>query len=107
MTKSEVLCWSGELPGEAGQDMARAGRNVEGSWEPGFLVYGVPVGTDKYVEDMLMTKVDEIEKLAIKVCDVLAGEVQTLWTLLRMSIMQQFDYWLQLVHPSQVKKSAG
>ena len=48
-----------------------------------------------------------IEKLAIKVCDVLAGEVQTLWTLLRMSIMQQFDYWLQLVHPSQVKKSAG
>ena len=107
MTKSEVLCWSGELPGEAGQDMARAGRNVEGSWEPGFLVYGVPVGTDKYVEDMLMTKVDEIEKLAIKVCDVLAGEVQTLWTLLRMSIMQQFDYWLQLVHPSQVKKSAA
>ena len=28
---------------------------------------------------------------------MLVGEVQTLWTVFRLSIMQQFDYWLQLV----------
>ena len=53
MSKCEVLCWSGELPREAGQNMARAERELNGIWEPGFLVYGVPVGTDKYVEAML------------------------------------------------------
>ena len=106
MSKCEVLCWSGELPPEAGQDMARAGRVVNGRWEPGFLVYGVPVGTDMYVEDMLNTKMDEIQSIAKRACEVLAGEVQTLWTVFRLSIMQQFDYWLQLVHPTQVRKAA-
>ena len=106
MTKCEVLCWSEELPIEAGQDMALAGKNVNGRWETGFLVYGVPVGTDKYVEDMLNTKIDEIENIAKRACEVLAGEVQTLWTVFRLSIMQQFDYWLQLVHPTQVRKAA-
>ena len=38
MSKCEVLCWSGELPREAGQNMARAGRELNGRWEPGFLV---------------------------------------------------------------------
>ena len=69
-------------------------------------MYGIPVGTDNYVESMLDTKIDEIESIAIKACEVLAGEVQTLWTLFRLSIMQQFDYWLQLVHPSQIRKAA-
>ena len=59
-----------------------------------------------FYHDMLDTKIDEIEDIANKACEVLAGEVQTLWTVFRMSIMQQFDYWLQLVHPTQVKKSA-
>ena len=75
-------------------------------WESGFLVYVVPVGTDQYVEDMLNSKIDEIESIAVRACEVLAGEVQTLWTVFRLSIMQRFDYWLQLVHPSQVKKAA-
>ena len=50
-------------------------------------MYGIPVGTDNYVESMLDTKIDEIESIAIKACEVLAGEVQTLWTLFRLSIM--------------------
>ena len=45
-------------------------------------------------------------KALLKACEVLAGEVQTLWTVFRLSIMQQFDYWLQLVHPTQVRKAA-
>ena len=69
-------------------------------------MYGVPVGTDVYVEDMMNIKIDEIESIAKRACDVLAGEVQTLWTVFRLSIMQQFDYWLQLVHPTQVRQAA-
>ena len=44
--------------------------------------------------------------VAKKACDVLEGEAQTLWTILRLSIMQQFDYWLQLVHPTQIERAA-
>ena len=44
MSKCEVLSWTGELPAEAGAEMANAGLEVEGRWEPGFIVYGVPVG---------------------------------------------------------------
>ena len=107
MKKCEVLAWSGQIPEEAGTGITNAGLEVDGSWEPGFLVYGVPVGTDKYVEKMLDQKVDEIEKIAKQVCKVLDGEVQTIWTIFRMSIMQQFDYWLQLVHPTQIEKAAS
>ena len=107
MRKCEVLAWSGELPSDADPDMARAGMLVDSVWEPGFLVYGMPVGTDIYVEKMLEKKVDEIEKTARMVCEVMEGEEQTIWTILRMSIMQQFNYWLQLVHPTQIEKAAG
>ena len=86
--------------------MARVGKLVKGRWETGFLVYSVPVGTDQYVEYMLNTKVNKIEELGNKACKVPEGEVQALWTILRMSIMQQFDYWLHLVHPIQLAKSA-
>ena len=37
---------------------------------------------------------------------VLAGERQALWSVLKWSISQQFDYWLQLCYPSQVKEAA-
>ena len=92
MTKCEVLCWSGEIPEEAGAGITRAGKDINRTWEPVFLMYGIPVGTDNYVESMLDTKIDEIESIAIKACEVLAGEVQTLWTLFRLSTIQQFDY---------------
>ena len=60
---------------------------MNGMWEPRFLVYGVPVGTDQYVEDMLNSRIDDIKSIAARACDVLAGEVQTQWTVFRLSIM--------------------
>ena len=54
--------------------MKLAGVEVEGEWENGCLVYGVPVGTDRYVATMLDRKVDEIASKAARTCKVLEGE---------------------------------
>ena len=40
------------------------------------------------------------------VCEVLQGEHQSLWTVLRSSISQKLDYWLTLVYPSLVRTAA-
>ena len=42
--------------------LVSAGAKVNGQWEPGMLCYGVPIGTDKYVQYMLNLKVTEIEQ---------------------------------------------
>ena len=52
-SKTEVFSWSGVLPEQATPGLARAGVEVDGSFEPGFLCYGVPIGTEKYVQHML------------------------------------------------------
>ena len=48
----------------------------------------------------------DIAKVAIKSCDVLRQENQSLWTILRLSLSQQLDYWLQLCYPSNVQAAA-
>jgi hypothetical protein len=106
-SKCEVFTWSGRLPREAPRNMSRAGAGVGGRWESGLLVYGVPVGTDSYVSHMLDIKVNELASKAGKLCKVLEGESQSLWSCLRLSLQQQFDYWITLVHPSQVAGAAG
>ena len=98
--------WSGDLPREATEGITKAGAEIEERWEPGFLVYGVPVGCDNYVTHMMNLKVEDIASSAARACDVLEGEPQSLWTILRLSIQQQFDYWLTLVHPTQVSRAA-
>ena len=75
-------------------------------FEPGFLCYGVPVGTDKYVEHMLGLKLLDIAKSARNSVDVLEEERQSLWTILRLSMAQQLDYWLQLCYPSNIRAAA-
>jgi hypothetical protein len=71
------------------------------------LVYGIPVGSDRYVASMLDRKVEEVADSAAKSVQVLQGEPQALWTVLRLSIQQQFGYWLALVHPTQVAAAAA
>ena len=68
--------------------------------------YGVPVGTDNYVTHMLNEKVNELTYEVETICQVLEGERQALWTVLRSSISQKLDYWLTLVYPSLVKDAA-
>ena len=66
-------------------------------FERGFLCYGVPIGSDTYVKHILHQKAEEIAAGAERASEVLAGDRQALWSVLKWCISQQFDYWLQLV----------
>ena len=90
VSKSECFSWSGELPAAAPQDIRLAGEQVDGRWEPGWVVYGCPMGTDAYVSFMLDKKVEELAEGAERACEVLEGESQALWAVLRLSLQQQF-----------------
>ena len=79
---------------------------VNGVFEDGFIMYGVTIGTDTFVKKCLERRVDEILEDANRASVVLASERQCLWTVLRSSILTQFEYWLMLVHPSQVEVAA-
>ena len=105
-TKTEVFSWDGTLPVGTAPGLVRAGEEVSGQWEPGMICYGIPVGTDNYVQHKLEEKVSEIEKDVETVCEVLQEEHQALWTVLRSSISQKLDYWLTLVYPSQMRAAA-
>ena len=61
MTKSEVFTSTGVMPSEAPAGFVKAGETVEGVFQPGFLCYGVPIGTDAYVSAMLDLKIRELE----------------------------------------------
>ena len=80
---------------------------VDGQFEPGFVFYGIPIGTDSFVEQMLRVKVEDITRGVERACQVLSGERQSLWTFLRSSLSQQFDYWSSLCYPSNVQAVVG
>ena len=85
-TKTEVLCMDTDLPKNAPDGLIQAGATINGKWEPGFICYGVPIGSDKYVLHMLNLKMEEIEREAEQVLTVLEEEKQALWTTLRSSL---------------------
>jgi hypothetical protein len=105
--KTEVFSWDGVLPRDTPAEMVLAGREVEGQFMPGFLCYGVPVGSNGYVRDVLEDKVEQIAVHAEKAVKVLEGERQALWSVLKWSLSQRFEYWLQLSYPSDVKEAAA
>lgn len=105
-TKTEVLCMSEKLPNNTPDGLVQAGIRVDGSWEPGFICYGVPIGSENYVVKMLSNKMDELEQQAEQIQTVLQNEKQALWAVLRSSFSHKLDYWLTLCYPSQVKGAA-
>ena len=72
----------------------------------GFICMGAPIGTDKYVEATMDFKVEELRDEVKKVEAVLGEDKQGLWTILRSSFAHKLEYWLAMLHPSQVKKAA-
>ena len=105
-SKTEVYSRDGVLPAGTPEGLVRAGGMIAGQWEPGMICYGVPVGSDCYVEFMLDKKVTEVAQEVGTICEVLESERQALWTVLRSSISQRLDYWLALVYPSNVRAAA-
>ena len=59
-SKTEVFSWSGVLPPSTTAGLRRAGEEVDGVFEPGFVCYGVPTGSDNYVLHMMNKKVEEV-----------------------------------------------
>ena len=101
-TKSEVFSWDGILPPNTPEGLTLAAEEVEGSLEPGFVLWGVPIGSDQYTSHKLQEIAQGIVSDAQQTADLLSGERQSLWSALRLSILHQFDYWLQLSYPSVV-----
>lgn len=94
------------MPQNAPPGYKLAGKMIDGVFYSGTTIYGVPVGTNEYVRHTLEEKVAVLARETINTCSVLEGESQTLWTLVRMSVIQKFDYWLALCYPSDVKAAA-
>ena len=86
--------------------MALAGEMVDGLFERGFEIYGIPIGTDKYITCKLMQRAEQISKDAKQTVTVLNTDRQALWSALRLSISNRFDYFCQLSPPSLVEPVA-
>ena len=106
LTKCSVYTSSGTKPAVMPDTLPLAGATVAGVFEPGFICYGIPIGSDNFVAFQLDNKVKEVVERAVKAVKLLEGESQVLWTILRVSIRHQFEYWLDLCYPSDVLQAA-
>ena len=68
----------GIMPANAIPGLTLAGTEVNGIWENGLIVYGVPVGSDEYVKIKMRQKVEEVAKGALRATQVLGSEKQGL-----------------------------
>ena len=99
--KTEIFAW-GELPANTPPELKRAGAMVDGRFEPGFICYGIPLGSDSYVRHALWTKAAEVERDINKVVEVLAEDSQALWVAIHRSLAHKMDYHLSLCYPSDI-----
>ena len=108
VSKTEVFSWEENLPEEAPPGMRRAGEVVDGEWEHGFMCYGIAVGSDKYVRNRLLAKVDEVIGQVRSVRRVLGPQkdLQAIWATLQCSLSQKLDWQLSLNYPSDVREAA-
>ena len=102
LVKCAVYCPTDTRPAQMPDVLPLAGEVVEGSFQPGFVCYGIPVGTDAYLAAKLDKKVEEVTERALKATKPMEGERQSLWTILRASLKFQFVYWLGLCYPSDM-----
>ena len=63
---------------------------IDGEFMRGFMCYGIPLGTEKFVTHMLKLKAGEIAADANKTIEVLSGDRQALWSVLRLSTLAKF-----------------
>ena len=99
-SKSHIFSWDGALPEGTPEGVELAGKIIDGVFEVGFDCYGVPMGTDKFVTSELMVLAKEIAADAKKARELLSPHKQALWSTLRLSTAQRFQFLCQHVHPS-------
>ena len=105
-SKTQVFTWSGQLPLSTPPGYPRAGTMVDGEFLPGFLCYGIPVGTPGYVRHHLDVKVQGIGKEVQEIVKVLEEEGQAIWTIARASTAMKLDYHLSLCYPTDMEYAA-
>ena len=66
LSKSEIYSSTGERHPAIPADIPLAGVMVDGVFFPGFPLYGVPVGSDTYVEVKMEEKMKEIAEDSVK-----------------------------------------
>ena len=101
-----LFCWDCALPEGTPEGVEVAGKVIDGRFEAGFDCYGVPMGTNKYISSELMVKAEKIVADADKTKKLLASNKQALWSALRLSIVNRFQYLCQHV-PQEAVGSAG
>ena len=106
--KTKVYSADGFLhPAAAQLGFERAGVQVEGKFQPGFKCYGIPVGSDAFVKQVLEDKVKGLTDQHRVAMEVLGTrDRHSLWVGLRSSLSSQFDWLLQCCYPSQVEAAA-
>ena len=104
--KTQLFSWDGHLPADAPVGLTLAGEILEGEFERGFEIYGIPVGSDKFVQHKLKQKAVAIARDAVQTAGLLSGDRQALWHSLRLSISHRFDYFCQHTPPSLVEPVA-
>ena len=70
------------------------------------MCYGILLGCNDYVLHQLKAKANKIVNGALKSVEILAGDRQALWTVLRMSTAHRFGYFCQLAPASLTKPVA-
>ena len=86
--------------------MKRAGVETKGGFAPGFLCYGIPVGSPEYVSHMLEEKAQEVVSEVEEITEILGEDSQALWVVLHRSLAHKMDYHLSLCYPSDVRPIA-
>ena len=105
-SKTEVFTWSDRLPDNTPAGLTVAGCMVEEQFLPGFMCYGIPIGSPEYVKHQLSLKVQEVAKEVEEIVRVLEGEGQAIWTIARSSTATKMDYHLSLCYPSDMVEAA-
>ena len=105
-SKTEVFNWSCRLPESSPVGLKVAGSEVNGQFLPGFICYGIPIGTQAYVKYQLSLKVQEVAREVEEIVRVLDGEGQAIWTVARSSTATKLDYHLTLCYPSDMLEAA-
>ena len=83
-----------------------AGCMVNDQFLPGYMCYGIPIGSPEYVKHQLSLKVQEVAKEVGEIVKVLEGEGQAIWTIARSSTAMKLDYHLALCYPSDMAEAA-
>ena len=99
-TKTKMYSLTADLPDFTPPGITLAGEDVDGVFERGVIVYGVPVGSSAYVTQKLRERASVIAADARRIAEVLRSDRQALWSALRLSMSQRFGYLQQHVAPS-------